>query len=197
VRANERTVRVVVAVACIVTLACERRSGGDPWVIPGPTVPGVVLREPFVWDTREELMAWTDNAVTRGPIRIDTNGSNGAIAIDFVAGRYMLLRSPNLEPPLPRVRAVCIRYMWAPSSARQVGTLAVRFDAANSPRVDLQLRGSADLRPASTWTETELRVPSYVSMYTPLDVNYVYFEGDSASDTEGVLKIDSIALMTE
>jgi hypothetical protein len=27
--------------------------------------------------------------------------------------------------------------------------------------------------------------------------NYVYFEGDSASDMEGVLKIDSIALITE
>jgi hypothetical protein len=185
------------AVACIVTLGCEQRSEGDPWVIPGPTVPDVFLREPFVWDTREELMAWTDNAVTRGPFRIDTSGSNGAIAIDFVAGNYVLLRGPNLDPPLQRVHAVRIRYMWAPSSERQVGTLGVRFDAANSPRADLQLRGSADLRPASTWTETELRVPSYASMYTPLDVNYVYFEGDSASDTEGVLKIDSIALMTE
>ena len=116
--------------------------------------------------------------------------------IDFVAGRYMLLRGPN-STPLQRVRAVRIRYMWAPSSDRSVGTLGVRFDAANSPRADLQLRGSAELQPASTWTETELRVPRYASTYTPLDVNYVYFEGDSASDTEGVLKIDSIALMTE
>jgi len=197
VRANERTARVVVAVACIATLGCERRSGGDPWVIAGPTVPDVALREPFVWDTREELMVWTDNAVTRGPFRIDTTG-NGAIAIDFVAGTYVLLRGPNLDPPLPRVRAVRIRYMWAPSGDRQVGTLAVRFDAANSPRADLQLRGSADLRPASTWTETELRVPSYASTYTPLDVNYVYFEGDSANAANaGLLKIDSITMLTE
>ena len=186
------------AVTCIATLGCEQRSGGDPWVIAGPTVPGVALREPFVWDTREELMAWTDNAVTRGPFRIDTSGSNGAIAIDFVAGNYVLLRGPNLDPPLQRVRAVRIRYMWAPSGDRSVGTLDVRFDAANSPRADLQLRGSADLRPASTWMETELRVPRYASAtYTPLDVNYVYFEGDSSSDMEGILKIDSIALITE
>ena len=197
-RADERTARVVIAVACIATVGCERRSGRDPWVIPGPTVPGVVLREPFVWDTREELMAWTDNAVTRGPFRIDTDASNGAIAIDLVSGTYVLLRGPNLDPPLQRVRAVRIRYMWAPSSDRQVGTLGVRFDAANSPRADLQLRGSAELRPASTWTEAELRVPRYASTYTPLDVNYVYLEGDSANAANaGLLKIDSIALMTE
>ena len=123
-RADGRTARVMMAVACIATLGCEQRSGGDPWVIPGPTVPSVALREPFVWDTREELMAWTDNAVTRGPFRIDTSGSSGAIAIDFVAGTYVLLRGPNLDPPLQRVRAVRIRYMWAPSSDRSVGTLA-------------------------------------------------------------------------
>ena len=76
VRAIDRTARAVIAVACIATPGCERRSGGNPWVIAGPTVPGVVLREPFVWDTREELMAWTDNAVTRGAFRIDTDGSN-------------------------------------------------------------------------------------------------------------------------
>jgi hypothetical protein len=197
VRAIERTALAVIAVACVATPGCERRSGGDPWVIAGPTVPSVALREPFVWDTREELLAWIDNAVTRGPFRIDTDGSNGAIAIDFVAGSYVLLRGPNLAPPLPRVRAVRIRYMWSPSSDRHAATLGVRFDAANSPRADLQLRGSAELRPASTWTETELRVPSYASTYRPLDVNYVYFEGDSASSAEGVLKIDSIALMTE
>ena len=193
----ERPACIVIAFACIATPGCERRNQADPWVIPGPTVPSVTLREPFVWDTREELMAWTDNTVTRGPFRIDSNGSNGAIAVEFVAGHYVLLRGPNLDSPLRHVRAVRIRYMWAPSGARQVGTLAVRFDAANSPRADLQLRGFAELRPASTWTETELRVPSYASTYTPLDVNYVYFEGDSASDMEGVLKIDSIALMTE
>ena len=97
----------------------------------------------------------------------------------------MLLRGPNLDPPLKGVRGVRIRYMWAPSSDRHVGTLAARFDAVNSPRADLQLHGFADLRQASTWTETELRVPSYAFTYTPLDVNYVYFEGDSASDMEG------------
>jgi hypothetical protein len=87
--------------------------------------------------------------------------------------------------------------MRAPTGDRRVGTLAVRFDAANSPRADLRLRGSAELQPASTWTETELRVPRYASTYTPLDVNYVCFEGDSASDMEGVLTIDSIAFLTE
>jgi hypothetical protein len=38
-------------------------------------------------------------------------------------------------------------------------------------------------------------VPSYAFNYTPLDVNYVYFEGDSAN--AGLLKIDAIALVTE
>ena len=165
-------------------------------MIAGPTVPSVVLREPLVWDTREELMAWIDNPVTRGPFRIDTDGSNGAIAVDF--GQYVLLRGPNLDPPLKRVRAVRIRYMWIPSDDKRVATLVVRFDAVNSPRADLQLRGFADLRRTSTWTETELRVPSYAFTYTPLDVNYVYFEGDSANDAnDGLLKIDSIMLVTE
>ena len=196
--AISRTARAIIVIACAATAACERRTGGDPWVIAGPTVPGVVLRDPFVWDTREELMAWTDNAVSRGPFRIDMEGSNGAIAVELVAGQYMLLRGPNLDPPLKRVRAARVRYIWIPSDNTRVGTLWVRFDAVNSPRADLQLRGSAQLRPASTWTEAELRVPSYAFTYTPLDVNYVYFEGDSANeDNDGLLKIDSIALMTE
>jgi hypothetical protein len=196
VRAINNMTRIVMAVACAAPAACERRTGADPWVIPGPTVPSVVLREPFVWDTRDELTAWTENTISRGTFRIDTEDSNGAIAIEFVAGGpWMLMRGPNLDPPLKRVRAVRIRYQWKPRDGRDSGTLAVRFDAVNSPRADLQLHGFADLRPASTWTETELRVPSYAFTYTPLDVNYIYFEGDSAN--EGVLKIDSIALITE
>ena len=192
----EPALRAAVAVVCCTLAGCERRTAGQPWVIPGPTVPGVVLREPFVWDTRAELEAWTENGVSRGTFQIDDEGSNGAIAIEFGAGQYVMLRGPNLDPPLQRVRAVRIRYKWSPSGSRKIGELAARFDAVNSPRVDLQLHAFADLREGSTWIETELKVPSYAGTYTPLDVNYIYLEGDAWSN-EGVLKIDAIALLTE
>jgi hypothetical protein len=141
-RAIDRTGAAAIAFVSLMFSACERRSAGEPWVIPGPTVPSVVLQEPFVWDTRDELKAWTDNTVSRGPFRLDAGDTNGAINIDFVAdGPYLLLRGPNLDPPLTRVRAVRIRYVWLPSDGRSTGTLAVRFDAVNSPRVDLQFTG--------------------------------------------------------
>jgi hypothetical protein len=36
-----------------------------------------------VWDTREELVVWTENIVSRGSFSIDSDDSNGAIAIQL------------------------------------------------------------------------------------------------------------------
>ena len=63
---------------------CELDNAGTPQIIAGPSVPSPVpLHAPYVWDTREELAAWIENAVSHGSFSIDDADSNGAIAIQF------------------------------------------------------------------------------------------------------------------
>ena len=104
---------------------------------PGRSVPSPVpLHAPYIWDTREELVVWTDNAVSRGSFSIDDMDSNGAIAIQFTgasgqAGGTLVLRGPDVVPPAPSIRAVRIRYQWlqdSPSSSDL--SLSVTIDAS-------------------------------------------------------------------
>ena len=96
-RSNKRG--IVGLLCCVVVSAatgCELDTAGTPQVIAGPLVPSpVALHAPYVWDTRDELMVWTENTVSRGSFSIDTDDSNGAIAarwtlptIDFARARH-------------------------------------------------------------------------------------------------------------
>src|SRR5205809_7530628 len=113
--------RVIIGTICCVAWSagimagCELDNTGTPQVIPGPSVPSPVpLHAPYVWDTPEELRVWTDNAVSRGSFTIESDDSNGAIAIQFAgsSGGPLLLRGPDIDPPAKAIRAFRIRYQW-------------------------------------------------------------------------------------
>jgi hypothetical protein len=176
---------------------CELNTSGQPQFIPGPVVPSPVpLQAPYQWDTREELMVWTGNAVSHGPFSIDDGDSNGAIAIPLTdaAKRNVVLRGPDIVPPARSIRAVRVRYQWLPNSPSSPEFwLWVAFDRGNPPGGGLQPRAYARLKAGVGWKESESGVPVGHSELMPLDVGYVYF---SAFDQNpGVLMIDTITLV--
>jgi hypothetical protein len=183
------------SIGCVLSCAllsggCELENGGVPHIIPGPSVPSPVpLRAPYVWDTREELAVWTANLVSRGSFSIDSDDSNGAIAIQLAGSSgTLVLRGPDIEPPAQAIRAVRIRYRWLPESGRLPLSLWVAFEATNSTATDLQPRAFATLDAGAGWQEIDLRPPS------ALDVRYLYF--GTYSPGPGVLKLDTIALVS-
>jgi hypothetical protein len=174
---------------------CELDNTGTPQIIPGPFVPSPVpLHAPYIWDTREELAIWIENAVSRGSFSIDDADSNGAIAMQFTgasgqSGGSLVLRGPDLVPPAPSIRAVRIRYQWLQDSPSNFDLpLSVAIDATNAPSADGQSRLFQRLKAGPGWKEIEFRD----SGPGPLDVRYVYF---SAYSNAGVLKIDAITLV--
>jgi hypothetical protein len=127
--------------------------------------------------------------VSRGSFVVDTDDSNGAIAIQLARSSGMLvLRGPDIDPPARAIRSVRIRYQWLPESGRSALSLWVAFDATNSTPPDLQPRAFATLDAGAGWQEIELR------QSTPLDVRYLYF--GTYSTGAGVLKLDAIALVS-
>jgi hypothetical protein len=171
---------------------CELDNASVPQIIPGPSVPSPVpLHAPYVWDTREELVVWTENIVSRGSFSIDNDDSNGAIAIQLAgtSGGMLLLRGPNMDPPAQAIRAVRIRYQWFPDGTPNPFSLWVSFDATNSPTADLQPGASATLKAGPGWQEIEFR-----HFTPPLDVRYVYFW--TYAPGVGLLKIDAITLVS-
>ena len=194
----ERTARVIIAVACIATLGCEQRSGGDPWVIAGPTVPDVVAARAICLGH------------ARGTDGVDRQRRDAGAIPD----RHQRLQWRNrhrfrgwtitccCEAPISTLRcSACARCAFATCGPHPAsGPLERSTSGSTRPTRRVPISNSAGL--PTCGRHQHGRRPSFACrrmppLYTPLDVNYVYFEGDSASDTEGLLKIDSIALMTE
>jgi hypothetical protein len=170
-------------------------NAGTPQVIPGPFVPSPVpLQAPYVWDTRDELVVWTGNGVSRGSFSIDDADSNGAIAIQFMGASgqssgTLVLRGPDLVPPAPSIRAVRIRYQWLQDPPSTFGlTLSLTIEATNAPSADVQPRSFQSLKAGAGWKEIDFRLTAS----PPLDVRYIYFSGYANA---GVLKIDTITLV--
>ena len=175
---------------------CELDNTGTPQVIAGPSVPSPVpLHAPYVWDTPEELMVWTNNAVSRGSFTIDSDDSNGAIAIQFAgsSGGPLLLRGPDIDPPAKAIRAVRIRYQWLTElPVSFYPSFFVAVEATNAPSAGVQPRNFKSLQAGPGWKELE--VGGFLnSASAPLDVRYAYFW--VAPLPTGVLKIDTIALV--
>ena len=201
---------IVGAICCVAWSArmmagCELDNTGTPQVIAGPSVPSPVrLHVPYVWDTAEELMVWTNNAVSRGSFSIDSNDSNGAITIQFggssSGGPFLssrpspLLRGPDIDPPAKAVRAFRIRYQWLTElPVSFVPTLFIALEATNAPSADVQPQNSKSLQAGRGWKELEV-VPSDMNAATgPLDVRYAYFW--VSPQPAGLLKIDTITLV--
>ena len=137
-------------------------------------------------------MVWTNNAVSRGSFSIDSDDSNGAIAIQLTgsSGGPLLLRGPDIDPPAKAIRAFRIRYQWLTElPVSFYPSFFVAVEATNAPSVGVQPRNSKSLQPGPGWKELE--VASYAS--APLDVRYAYFW--VAPLPAGLLKIDTIALV--
>lgn len=182
-------------IACAVLLGgCELNNAGPPQVIPGPLVPSpVLLQAPYVWDTRDELMVWTENSVSRGSFSIDNVDSNGAIAARF-AGLFpkLILRGPDIDPPAPSIRSVRVRYQWFPDGVSSPELwLFAAFEATNAPTRDVQPTLRLILKTGPGWKEAE-SAPWNQPAPPPLDVRYMYFH---ATPNPGLLKIDSITFV--
>jgi hypothetical protein len=183
-------------ISCL--MACAWLAGGcelenaNPHIIAGPSVPSPVpLQAPYVWDARDELVVWIENAVSRGSFSIDDDGSNGAIVIQLTAGSSAtVLRGPDVVPPARSIGAVRIRYRWLSNSPSDPGpSVSVSFDATNVPSADLQPSGFATPRTGPDWKDLE-----FTPYLRPLDVRYVYFSIHSVY--AGLLKIDTIAFVS-
>jgi hypothetical protein len=172
-------------------------------VIPGPTVPSpVALYAPYVWDTRQELTTWTDNAVSRGSFWIDEADSNGAIAVQLAGSAFpahdVVLRGPDLDPPVKAVRTIRIRYQWMPASGSGSLSLRATFEPVHLNTSGYQPIANGFLKAGTDWKETEFGSILELSGKAPgtpatPDVRYLYFT--NSSDSAGVLKIDAITLV--
>ena len=194
-RSNKRG--IVGLLCCVVVSAatgCELDTAGTPQVIAGPLVPSpVALHAPYVWDTRDELMVWTENTVSLGSFSIDNHDSNGAIAARF-AGLYprLILRGPDIDPPARSTRAVRLRYQWFPDGVSSPELwLFASFEATNAPTRDVQPTTRLVLNTGPEWKEAE-SMPWNQPARPPLDVRYLYFH---ATPNPGLLKIDTITLV--
>ena len=81
----------------------------EPLVIPGPTAPSrVTTGQPLIWDSREELLDWVANAVTRGPITVEGDGAAAFIRVKLDFNDYVM-RGPDLVPLAAGVRGARVR----------------------------------------------------------------------------------------
>ena len=193
------------AVAALVTSACRTGESGDPYVIPGPTGPTPVsTRESYVWDSRDELAIWIDNRVSRGPISMTGDGPNAVIRIETGQPTFSLengsslewvLRGPDFDAPVTGIRAVRIRYTWAPALRNAAVPVAMPDIAAG-----FELSGKHPIGIQMTLTSATVREPAGELTLEnrnvrPFDARYVYLYSDGGN--RGVLEIDSIALVRE
>jgi len=185
--------------ALLLTAGCEVGDSHSYRVIPGPTVPSPTpTSAPYVWDTREELAIWVNNAVTRGPapISLVDEGGDSFVRIEVKRGldNGWVLRGPDLTTPA-RLRGLRIRYRWkldptlSPGASRTF-TIIASFDVLNPQYQPQQPMAYAQLQPAVEWSEGNLEPGSFGD---PLNVRYVYLH--QSSSNPGVFEIDRIELV--
>src|SRR5688572_1530265 len=94
-------------IAAAAAAGCDRVP--ESLVIPGPTAPSrVITNQPLVWDSREELLDWVSNAVTRGPISVEGDGAAAFIRVKLDINHHVM-RGPDLVPPATGVRGARVR----------------------------------------------------------------------------------------
>ena len=193
------TARLVtlVVLTTMVNVACESGDRPGAFVIPGPTVPSSLPTEtPYVWDSREELVVWVNNSVSKGSFTIDGSGAAAIIRVDRPDSQWTL-RGPDLSPAPTDVRTVEIRYRWvpdaslSPSASRTLQVTAYFETAAKLPDYyHNQAASWATLEPREELSEIAFRPGQYTP---PIDVRYVYF--NCFGGNRGVLEIDRISLI--
>jgi hypothetical protein len=195
-------------VMTVSTLAgCERVSGGAVSTFI-PTAPSVPTAQPLVWDSREELSAWVNNTITKGTVSVEGAG-NDAFIRAILGAQSLLLRGPDLEPPIAGIRAVSLRYRWT-SDVQPVpgieGTgylgLFAYLQPANMTASTWQPMTSVGAMPTSgAWRESTLRFPDTPPAPTSVPMRYLRIGTDrddvvrTYSSVPGTLDIDRIQLI--
>jgi hypothetical protein len=174
--------------------ACGEVPGS--YVIAGPTAPGrVVTEQPLVWDSREELLDWASNAITRGPITVEGEGRSAFIRIGLGPGNYVL-RGPDLAPVASAVRGARLRARLRldrprPSPGIQSERVELYFDVVNPIVPNAQASVYVAVPPSDEWQDLAL-LPGLYCCLQPLTVRYAYVP--LRSTTPATLDIDRIEL---
>lgn len=167
----------------------------EPYVIPGPTAPTAVTRQPLTWDSRDELLQWVANGVTHGPITVEGEGAGAFIRVRMDFGNY-LMRGPNLDPPADGVRNARIRVRFRhdrprPPGAVQTEYFELFFDVVKPMPPNTQPSMTEAVRPSEDWQDIALR-PALYCCLAPITVRYGYVPFRSTSPA--TLEIDRIEL---
>jgi hypothetical protein len=168
----------------------------EPLVIPGPTAPSrVTTHQPFVWDSREELLDWAANAVTRGPITVEGDGAAAFIRVKLDVNDYAM-RGPDLAPLATGVRGARVRARLRhdrsrPPQAVQTEDVYLYFEVVNPLVPDTQPSIRASVPPSEEWLELELK-PALYCCPQPLTIRYAYVTFRSTSPA--TMEIDRIEL---
>ncbi len=102
-------IQLLIGIA-ILTTACET-SPIVPTIIPAPIPAAAPTALPGVWDSRDELVPWTQNSSVAGAATVVGDGTDAVIRIDLTQGEVRV-QSPGFEPPLQGVTSGRIRYRW-------------------------------------------------------------------------------------
>jgi hypothetical protein len=165
-------------------------------VIAGPAAPSrVVTEQPLVWDSREELLDWVSNGVTRGPFTVEGEGRAAFMRVKLDSGDYVM-RGPDLEPaPWPvrgaRLRARLRHDRPRPAQSVQTERVELYFEVVNPLIRNMQPSMYVSVPPSDEWQDLELR-PGLYCCLQPLMVRYAYAPFRSTSPA--TLDIDRIEL---
>jgi hypothetical protein len=191
-----RTTALMIAV-CLAA-GCEIGDTGPAFVIPGPTVPTrVPTLEPYVWDTRDELLNWVENDAAKGPLAVEGSGAEAVIKITR-ADQTWVARGPDFAPAVTGVHTLRLRYRWRPdnslpATATQTSYLTAYFQTT-VPVHDFdpteQAAAHATLQARDDWTTIDFRPGQFTP---PIDVTYCYIHSLGAN--RGILEIDRIELV--
>lgn len=169
----------------------------SPYVIAGPSAPSRVAPErPLTWDSREELLDWVTNGVTRGPITIEGQGATAFIRVRLDFGSYVV-RGPDLDPAAVGVRGARIRARLVhdrprPPQAVQTERFTLYLDVANPQIATTQSSMYVAIAPSDDWQDLTLS-PGLYCCREPLAVRYAYVP--FGSTTPATLDIDLIEFL--
>lgn len=169
----------------------------EPLLVPGPTAPSrTMTAEPLVWDSREELLDWVANAVTRGPITVEGDGAAAFIRVRLDVNDHVL-RGPDLEPPAAGVRGARIRARLRVDRSRPPQAVALAeevdlyFEVVDPVVRNAQSSVRVAVPSGEEWLDLQLK-PALYCCLQPLTVKYAYVPFRSTSPA--TMEIDRIEL---
>jgi hypothetical protein len=181
--------------ALVIAMAAGAGCGDvpEPLVIPGPTAPSrVTTDQPLVWDSREELLDWVTNGVTRRPMTVEGDGTAAFIRVKLDFNDHVM-RGPDLVPPAAGVRGARVRARLRHDRSRpwQTEDVHLYFEVINPLVPNTQSSMRVSVPPGEEWLDVELK-PALYCCLQPLTVRYAYVPFRSTSPA--TIEIDRIEL---